>query len=146
MEVLLFLQGCTIKPKMHCSWVQVKIHALLLSAAEQNQADNSLVPLHLDPWSFCSSYKGALTSLRCTAAGLRSKSMHCCSVSLSKTKLTTVFSHCSHTREGFALLEGCTQKPKMHCSRVQVKIHALLLSAAEQNQADSSLLPLHLQP
>ena len=104
MEFLLFLQGCIPKPKMHCSRVKVKIHALVLSAAEQDQAASSLVSVHLHIWSFCSSYEGAFPNLRCTAAGFRSKSMHCSSPLLSKTKLTAVFCHCIYTHEGFALL------------------------------------------
>ena len=103
MKVLLFLPRCPHKPKMHCSRVKVKIHALVLSAAEQDQAASSLVSVHLHIWSFCSSYKGAFPNLKCTAAGLRSKSKHCCSVLLSKTKLTAVFCHCIYTHEGFAL-------------------------------------------
>ena len=51
-KVLLFLQGCNHKPKMHCSRIHIKIRALLLSVAEQNQADSSLVLLQLQPKGF----------------------------------------------------------------------------------------------
>ena len=116
---------------MHSGVVQVEIHALSLSAAEQNEADSSLVPLHLHVRSFCSSYKGALTNIRCTAAGLRSKSMPWRSVLLSHNKLTAVLCHCSYTLKILLFLQGCNHKPKMHCSRVQVKMPALMLSFVE---------------
>ena len=51
-KVLIFLQDCNRKPKMHCSRVQVKMPALMLSAAEQKQADSCLVPWQLHPKSF----------------------------------------------------------------------------------------------
>ena len=51
-KVLIFLQDCNRKPKIHCSRVQVKIRALLLTVAEQIQADSSLVLRQLHPKSF----------------------------------------------------------------------------------------------
>ena len=81
-----------------------------------------------------------------TAAQKNKAGMPWCSVLLSKTKLPAALCYCIYTHGVLIFLQGCIPKPKMHCSRVKVKIHALLLSAAEQDQADSSLLPLHLHP
>ena len=52
--------------------------------------------------------------------------------------------HCSHTYEGLLLMQLCNHKPKMQCSRFQGNMHTLLLCAAVQTQADSSLVPLQL--
>ena len=72
--------------------------------------------------------------------------MPCRSVLLSKNKLTAVLCHGSYTLKLLLFSQGCNRKPKMHCNRVQVKIHALSLSAAEQKQGDSSIVPLQLLP
>ena len=72
--------------------------------------------------------------------------MPCRSVLLSKNKVTAVLCHCSYTLKVLLFLQGCDRKPKMHCSRIHIKIRALLLSVAEQNQADSSLVLLQLHP
>ena len=113
------------------------MQALLLCAAVQTNLTAGLCQC-IVALKICYTERCAIT----TAAQFKAHCMPCCSVFLCQNKLIAVLCHYNYTYAGFALHTGVHHKPKMQCSKVRGKGHALFLYVAVPKQADTRFVPL----
>jgi len=110
------LHGSRQNPSPHCS-------VLLWKTSSQHAFVTAITPIKI-----CSSYRCAVTQLKCTAAlvPLFSAAL--------ENKLTAGLCHYKYTYGDLLSIQVCSDPAQMHCSNGLDKMHSPLFSAALENR------------
>ncbi len=125
-EGLVFIQGCSDPPAMHCNTGFSKVHSPMLNAGATAIA----------PVKVCCTYRGAVPNHQCTGFG----KIHSPLLSAAlQNRLAAGLCHCNCNCEDLLFIQMCSLLPPMHCNTGFGRMHSSLLSAVLQKRLTEGL-------